>query len=260
VTLKPLAGAVIALDLDGTLVDTAPDLIGVLNQILGEHGHHGLPLEAARTLVGHGARVMIERAFAASGDSLAAAAVDRLFAHFIDLYAARIAVASRPYPGALSALDELARAGARLAVCTNKPTNLSRALLDALDLTPRFAAIVGPDLAGAAKPDPRHLRFAIEAAGGTATHALMVGDSRPDIEAARAASVPSVAVSFGYSDVPPEKLGADLVIDHFGELPAAALRLLQPPAPANTPHLPAPPSAGGRVAQRESTRFTREGS
>jgi len=237
VSHQPLAGAVIALDLDGTLVDTAPDLIGVLNQILGEHGHHGLPLESARTLVGHGARVMLERGFAASGETLAPGAMDRLFPHFIDLYVARIAVASRPFPGALSALDDLAAAGARLAVCTNKPTDLSRALLDALDLAPRFAAIVGPDLAGAAKPDPRHLRFAIEAAGGTAERAIMVGDSRPDIEAARAAGVPSVAVSFGYSDVPPQHLAADLLIDHFGELPAAALRLLQPLAPANTPHL-----------------------
>ena len=238
-TRQPLAGAVIALDLDGTLVDTAPDLIGVLNQILGEHGRHALPLEAARVVVGHGARAMLERGFAASGGTLAPAAVDRLFARFVDLYVARIAMASRPYPGALAALDELAAAGARLAVCTNKPTHLSRALLGALDLAPRFAAIVGPDLAGAAKPDPRHLSFAIEVAGGTAAHALMVGDSRPDIEAARAAGIPSIAVSFGYSDVPAADLAADLLIDHFAELPAAALRLLGPRSPANSPHLPA---------------------
>ena len=98
--------------------------------------------------------------------------------------------------------------------------------MDALDLSRRFAAIVGPDLAGAAKPDPRHLVFAIERAGGTAARALMVGDSRPDVEAAKAARVPVIAVSFGYSDAPPSDLGADALIDHFAELPAAAHRLI----------------------------------
>jgi phosphoglycolate phosphatase len=219
-----LAGAVIAFDLDGTLVDTAPDLIGVLNVILAEHGHAGLPLEASRWLVGRGARVMLERGFAAAGELLAPDRLDALFARFIALYRARIADESRPFPGVAEALDHLAGAGARLAVCTNKPTGLSRALLDALDLSSRFAAIVGPDLAGAAKPDPRHLAYAVEAAGGG--RALMVGDSAADVGAARAAGAPVVAVSFGYTDIPALDLGADQVIDHFAELPAAARRLL----------------------------------
>ena len=223
-----LAGAVVAFDLDGTLVDTAPDLIGTLNYMLAEHGHDGLPLASARTLVGHGARVMIERGFAAAGETVEPPRMDALFAHFIDLYVARIAMASRPNPGVIEALDELERAGARFAVCTNKRTDLSLALLDALDLTRRFAAIVGPDLAGAAKPDPRHLVFAIERAGGTLGRALMVGDSRADVEAAKAAHVPVVAVSFGYSDVPPADLRADALIDHFAELSAAAHRLIGP--------------------------------
>lgn len=221
-----LAGAVVAFDLDGTLVDTAPDLIGTLNYVLAEHDHDGLPIESARTLVGHGARVMLEKGFAAAGETLSPARMDALFAHFIDLYVARIAVASRPYPGVIEALDELERAGARFAVCTNKRTDLSLALLDALDLTGRFAAIVGPDLAGAAKPDPRHLIFAIERAGGSVERALMVGDSRPDVAAAKAARAPVVAVSFGYSDVPPIDLGADALIDHFAELAPAAYRLI----------------------------------
>lgn len=207
-------------------MDTAPDLIGTLNYVLAEHGHDGLPPASARTLVGHGARVMLEKGFAAAGETLAPARMDALFAHFIDLYLPRIAMASRPYPGVIEALDELERAGARFAVCTNKPTDLSVALLDGLDLTRRFAAIVGPDLAGAAKPDPRHLVFAIERAGGTVGRALMVGDSRADTEAAKAARVPVVAVSFGYSDVPPADLHADALIDHFAELPPAARRLI----------------------------------
>ena len=221
-----LTGAVVAFDLDGTLVDTAPDLIGTLNYILAEHGHDGLPLGSARTIVGHGARVILEKGFAAAGETLAPARMDALFAHFLDLYVPRIAMASRPYPGVIETLDELEGAGARFAVCTNKRTDLSLALLDALDLSRRFAAIVGPDLAGAAKPDPRHLAFAIERAGGTLDRALMVGDSRADTEAARAARVPVVAVSFGYSDVPPADLGADALIDHFAELPAVAYRLI----------------------------------
>ena len=234
-----LAGAVVALDLDGTLVDTAPDLIGVLNQILAEHGHHGLPIEAARVVVGFGARAMLERGFAAFGETLEPARMDALFAHFLDLYVPRIAMASRPFPGVPEALDELIAAGARLVVCTNKRTDMSLALLDALGLTRRFAAIVGPDKAGFAKPDPRHLVAAVEAAGGKPERAIMVGDSRPDIGAALAAGVPSVAVSFGYSDIPAADLGADLLIDHFSELPAAARRLLQPRSPAISPHLPA---------------------
>ena len=209
-------------------MDSAPDLIGTLNYVLAEHGHDGLPLQSARTLVGHGARVMLEKGFAAAGETLTPARMDALFAHFIELYVARIAMATRPYPGVIEALDELQRAGARFAVCTNKPTRLSIALLDALDLTRRFAAIVGPDLAGAAKPDPRHLVVAIERAGGRVDRALMVGDSRADVEAAKAAHVPVVAVSFGYSDVPPADLRADALIDHFAELSAAAHRLIGP--------------------------------
>jgi phosphoglycolate phosphatase len=217
---------VIAFDLDGTLVDTAPDLIGTLNYILAEHGHPGLPLSAARTLVGHGARAMLEGGFAAAGETLEPARTEALWHHFIALYLPRIAVASRPYPGVIDAMDALEAAGARFVVCTNKRTELSVALLNALGLSRRFAAIVGPDLADAMKPDPRHLTFAIEAAGGQVQRALMVGDSRPDVDAAKAAGVPVVAVSFGYADVPPADLGADALIDNFAELPAAAGRLL----------------------------------
>jgi phosphoglycolate phosphatase len=240
---KDLAGAVIAFDLDGTLVDTAPDLIGTLNFILAEHGHEGLPLDAARSLVGHGARAMLERGFAAAHEMLAPDRMDRLFAHFIDLYLDRIAMASRPFPGVLAAMDALEAAGARLAVCTNKRTDLSLALLDALDLTHRFAAVVGPDLAGARKPDPRHLVYTVAAAGGRLERALMVGDATTDTGAALAAGVPVVAVTFGYNDVPPAELGADLLIDDFAELPAAARRLLSRPAAAISPILPDPADA-----------------
>jgi len=229
---------VIAFDLDGTLVDTAPDLIGTLNQILAEHDHDGLPLDSARRVVGHGARAMLTLGFEAAGEALAPDRMDRLFAHFIELYVGRIAMASRPFPGVVEALDELDAAGARLVVCTNKRTDLSLALLDALGLTARFAAVVGPDLAGAYKPDRKHLVYAVEAAGGALERTLMVGDASTDTGVARAAGVPVVAVSFGYNDIPAAELGADALIDHFGELPATARRLLAPARAAISPILP----------------------
>ena len=233
-----LTGATIAFDLDGCLVDTAPDLIGTLNLILAEHGHHGLPLDSARSVVGHGARAMLALGFQAVGETLDPERMNRLFERFIELYRARIDMASRPYPGVVEALDGFAAAGARLVVCTNKRTDLSLALLDALDLTRRFVAVVGPDKAGAAKPDPRHLLFAIDAAGGAADHALMVGDSSTDVGAAKAAGVPVVAVSFGYNDVPAAELGADVLIDSFAELPPIARRLLAGRRAAIRPVLP----------------------
>jgi phosphoglycolate phosphatase len=233
-----LSGATIAFDLDGCLVDTAPDLIGTLNQILAEHDHHGLPVEAARTVVGHGARAMLALGFEAVGETLSPERMTQLFERFIELYRARIDMASRPYPGVIDVLDGFAAAGAKLVVCTNKRTDLALALLDALDLTRRFVDVVGPDKAGAAKPDPRHLIFALETAGGSADHALMIGDSSTDVGAAKAAGVPVVAVSFGYNDVPAAELGADALIDSFAELPAVARRLLAARRPAIRPVLP----------------------
>src|SRR4051812_22355289 len=139
-----LAGATIAFDLDGTLVETAPDLIGTLNVILGDQGLAALPLAQARPFIGHGARWLIERGFEAAGAHLHPAKSQQLFERFIAHYRARIADESRPFPGCEAALDALIAAGARLAVCTNKPTGLSVALLEALGLASHFAAIVGP--------------------------------------------------------------------------------------------------------------------
>ena len=223
-----LDGATIAFDLDGTLVETAPDLIGALNVVLGERRLPALPTEAARVLVGRGARVLIERGFAAAGEPLDDVETPGLVARFIEVYRGRIASESRPFPGADAALDQLAAAGATLAVCTNKPTALSNLLLEALGMAWRFKAVIGADSAPRPKPDPSHLLFAISQAGGDPARALMVGDSRADADAARAASVPCILFPFGYTDVPVSELGADLVIDRFADLPAAAERLLIP--------------------------------
>jgi len=221
-----LAGAAVIFDLDGTLVDTAPDLVGALNRVLHEQRLPALPLERARMMVGRGARVLIEQGFAAAGAPLDEAAKPALVARFIDLYLDRIADESLVFPGVEAALDTLAEAGAILAVCTNKRTDLSLALLNALGLTHRFAAVVGADLAPRPKPDASHLFTAIARAGGDPRRALMVGDSASDIGAARAARVPSVVVSFGYTEIAPGDLGADHLIDSFQALPPLVRRLL----------------------------------
>jgi phosphoglycolate phosphatase len=228
-------GATIVFDLDGTLVDTAPDLVGVLNVLLAEEGVAPLPLALARPMIGRGARMLIERGFAAAGVALDESTLSGLFARFIAAYRGRIAEASRPFDGVVAALDNLLGEGARLAVCTNKPTDLSVALLTDLGLASRFAAIVGPDAAPAPKPDPRHLLTAIALAQGDAARSVMVGDSDADARAARAAYVPLVLVSFGYADAPAGTLSPDVLIDHFDALPAACARLLAGCPPRTQP-------------------------
>lgn len=224
--LTALAGTTIVFDLDGTLVDTAPDLVAVLNQVLGEAGLLPLPFEEGRNLIGGGAKALLERGFAQAGEALSETRGDKLFGRFLTLYRDRLAEMSRPYPGVVDTLAQLTAAGATLAVCTNKRTDLSVALLAQLDLTRFFATVMGPDSAGARKPDRRHLEAAVAGAGGDLARALMVGDSIADAAAARAAGVPLVLVSFGYTETPAAELSPDVLIDHFHELPAACVRLL----------------------------------
>jgi phosphoglycolate phosphatase len=224
--MAALAGAAIAFDLDGTLVDTAHDLIGTLNWLLAQEGHPPLPLAEARPFIGRGARWMIERGFQAAEAPLAPAEVQPLFERFIDRYTGHIADESRPFPGCVEALEALKAQGARLCVCTNKQTGLSTALLNALDLTRLFDAVIGSDSTPAIKPDRRHLETAIAAVGGDLARAIMVGDAATDAGAARAAGVPLILVSFGYTEIPARDLGPDILIDHFDELPDACRRLL----------------------------------
>ncbi len=210
----------IVFDLDGTLVDTAPDLIATLNLILGREGLPALPYEEARMMIGGGARGMIEKALKAEGRNGAKPELDRMFGAFIDHYAAHIADHSRPFPALEPALDRLAGEGHRLAVCTNKLEWLSVRLLEALQLTRYFTAICGQDTFGIQKPDPEVLRRTILKAGGDPSRAIMVGDSGTDIRTARAATIPVVAVDFGYSEVPIASLEPDRLISSFADLPA----------------------------------------
>jgi len=216
----------IAFDLDGTLIDTAPDLIDTLNLILGREGLPAMPYDVARRLIGGGARGMIERALAAEGRNCAKADLDRLLAAFIEHYAAHIADRSRPFPHLEVTLDGLAAAGHRLAVCTNKLEGLARLLLNTLNLARHFAAICGADTFGVMKPDPQILWQTILRAGGESARAVMIGDSGTDISVARAANVPVIAVDFGYSEVPIAALRPDRIIGSFVELPDAITEVL----------------------------------
>jgi phosphoglycolate phosphatase len=224
----------IVFDLDGTLVDTAPDLIATLNTILAREGLPAVDFATARNMVGGGARHMIERGLAAapslssraSGKEWGAADVERLCGQFIDHYAAHIADHSRPFPGVEAALDELTGAGCRLAVCTNKLEWLALKLLGALGLKDRFAAICGADTFGVQKPDPAILHGTVARAGGHSGAAIMVGDAITDIAVARAAGIAVVAVDFGYSETPVAELGPDRIVSSFDRLPEAVLALL----------------------------------
>ena len=216
----------VVFDLDGTLVDTAPDLVATLNVIFAGQGLPPVAYEIARNLVGGGARAMIERGLAAERRKLAAGEVDRLVREFIDHYAAHIVDRSRPFPGLETALDVLAAAGCRCAVCTNKLEWLSVRLLGALGLAARFVAICGADTYGLQKPAPGLLRRTVQRAGGLLDRAVMVGDSISDVAMAQAAGVPVIAVDYGYSETPIGELGPDRVISTLADLPAAVFDLV----------------------------------
>jgi phosphoglycolate phosphatase len=216
----------VVFDLDGTLVDTAPDLINALNYILVREGMPPVPLHSARNMIGAGARRLLERGLELDGRTIELEDINRLTADFIDHYAAHIADASRPFDGLEGALDDLAAQGCRFAVCTNKLEWLSKLLLDRLGLSARFSAICGADTFGISKPDPAILRQTVARAGGELSSTVMVGDAGPDIGVARRAGVPVIGVTFGYTEVPIADLKPDLLIHHMKELPAAVANLI----------------------------------
>jgi phosphoglycolate phosphatase len=217
---------IVVFDLDGTLVDTAPDLINALNFILGREGLPPVPLHAARNMIGAGARRLLERGLELDGRAAGLEDITRLTNDFIDYYAAHIADLSRPFEGLESALDDLGARGYRFAVCTNKLEWLSKLLLDRLGLSARFSAICGADTFGVSKPDPAILRQTIARAGGQLASAIMVGDAGPDIGVARRAGIPVIGVEFGYTEVPIADLKPDRLISHLSDLPAAVESLM----------------------------------
>jgi len=225
-TSGELADATIVFDLDGTLVDTAPDILRALNQTMDLEGLPRVRLEMVRALIGMGARALIERAAGLNGVSFTSERLDALLAEYTAFYRADIARESKPYPGVLEAMDQLAALGAKFAVCTNKRTHLSVQLLDALDLSKRFSAVVGADAVTQRKPHPEHYQAAVQRAGGVVRRSLMVGDTVADVGAARAAGAPAIVVRFGYCDGACETLGADAMIDRYSQLTPVCRRLL----------------------------------
>jgi phosphoglycolate phosphatase len=227
-----LTDTTIVFDLDGTLVDTAPDLAAATNHALGLVGLEPVTVAELHPFIGHGSKAMIEAGLRFRGTSVSGEEVMRLHAAFLTFYADNIAIDSRPFEGVPELLDHLLTAGARLGVCTNKLEGLSRTLLEELGLATRFGAIAGGDTFGVRKPAPGHLMGVIDMAGGRSDRAVMVGDSEVDFATALAAKVPAIGVTFGYTPRPVRELAPELgvgaIIDHYREfMPALAMVLPQ---------------------------------
>ncbi|WP_395624112.1 HAD family hydrolase [Sphingomonas daechungensis] len=205
----------IIFDLDGTLVDTAADIVAALDALLGEYGRSAVGEAAGRSMIGDGARVLIERGFAATGGPVAD--MDAAQKRWFEIYSADIARHSKPYPGVVETLAKLRSGGIALGVCTNKADAPTHLLLESLDLKRYFTAVVGGDVAHR-KPDPRHLFATVGALGSAPDRALMVGDSPNDAKAAHAARIRLILVDYGYSNEPVHRLGADTVLSDFAGL------------------------------------------
>jgi phosphoglycolate phosphatase len=211
----------VVFDFDGTLVDSAPGLARALNKLLRELDRPTLDLATVTTMIGDGAAKLVERGLAHGGLAMA----DRHLARFLTIYGEDPAYRTTAMPGAAETLDAIRAVGCRTAVCTNKPQAPTEAILAALDLANRFDAVVGGDVVGHKKPDPGHLLAALERLGVAPGSAVMVGDSRNDVLAARGAGVPVVLVSFGYTSIPVKRLDADAIIDCLRDLPRTLVRL-----------------------------------
>lgn len=222
---SPAPFRAVVFDLDGTLVETAPDLHATLAEVMGEIGIAAPDIASLRSMVGDGARVLIRRALDAAGHPADPVLLERLFDRFLARYTEMPCRGSHAYEGVPEVLAELAARGMALGVCTNKPQAPTEGLLAALGLAKWFGAVVGGDTLPVRKPDPEHALAVLRDLRVPPEQAILVGDSRNDLLTARAAAMPVVLVSYGYTSIPASELGADLVIDRFAELPAALARL-----------------------------------
>lgn len=209
---------ILVFDLDGTLVDSAPDLHRCLNAVLAEQGRAAVSLADIRAMVGDGAAKLVERGFADTGTPVEAAALPALVQRFLRHYSAGRHALTRVFPGVVETLAQLRERGCRLGVCTNKPYGPTMEILEILGLTGYFGAVTGGDSLPVRKPDPGHLLGTLDLLGAAANHAAMIGDSANDVAVARAAGMPALVVRYGYTRVPVEELGADAVIDRFDEI------------------------------------------
>ncbi len=205
-------------DLDGTLIETAPDLCGALNHTLAQAGREAVELAAVRHMIGDGARTMLRLGLEATGEEPTDEVIEKWFNVLLDYYWDHVADDSHAFPGVLPALDRLQDAGVKLAVCTNKPHRLSNRLFDQLEMAHYFDAVLGGDSLAVRKPDAGHILGTLDALGVAPERSVMIGDSANDLNAARNAGIPVVLVTFGYTTVPVQELGADALIDHFDQL------------------------------------------
>jgi phosphoglycolate phosphatase len=227
--------AILVFDLDGTLIDSAPDMHSAVQRMLAEHGLPPPSLAEVTAMVGDGSAKLLSRAFARAGRPLEGE-LKKLLPRFMEIYEACAADLTQPYPGVPETLARLQAAGHRMAVCTNKPDRATRTVLQALSLLPFFETIVGGDTAPARKPDPRHLLAVLDRLGAPPSQAVMVGDGANDLLTAAAAGVPAIHARYGYGlreAVAVEPLAA---IDCFEELPEALARLRpsRPPGDSST--------------------------
>lgn len=222
-----LNGATIVFDLDGTLIESAPDLIAAINSVLVPENFQPLNMEEARPFISRGARWLLQWGITKGGTPVSDAKAAEFFQRFLTHYSAHIAVDSHPFPGAIDALTVLRNSGAKLVVCTNKPTALAHSLLSELMMDGIFDAVVGPDAVTAAKPDAAHLIEAVQAVGGDLKRAIMVGDADTDAGSARAAGTHLILVDFGYTETPAASLAPDILLSHFDELVGACTQLLK---------------------------------
>lgn len=211
--------AAIVWDLDGTLIESAPDLAAALNTLLNENGQHGHAIDRVRPMIGGGVARLIERGFLAAGAPLAADDCETLVPRFMQLYTARATDSTHLVPHAREVLMQFYHAGLRQGVCTNKPLAVTRVILDALDISGFFGSVVGGDSTPHKKPHPLPLQTCLKELGVGPGEALMVGDSGADVGAAQAAGVTVALVPDGYTGVPADSLGADLVLEDLSRLP-----------------------------------------
>ncbi|MEO1264261.1 MAG: HAD-IA family hydrolase [Pseudomonadota bacterium] len=218
----------IVCDLDGTLIDSLPDIAASLNATLEEARLKPLPVDAVRAIVGRGARVLIGEALDGQGAEQSPGLLDALYARFLVHYEAARATRTSLYPGVEAQLAAWQSDGIRLAICTNKPQAVTDLVVADLGLDRYFDPIIGVTDARPRKPDPAMLTACLDGMGVTAAGAVMIGDTATDVKIARAVGLPVVICSFGYARAPAGELGADAVVDAWSELPAAVLNLPTP--------------------------------
>lgn len=208
----------VVFDLDGTLIDTAPDLLASLNHVIIGDGMEPVDEQKLRKFVGFGGRVMIQNAYEDAERHLEDQKLDHLLEDFVSHYASNMPGSSQPYPGLMQALENLKEGGCKFAICTNKTEALSHQLIDSLGLSYWFEANCGQDTFPVRKPHPDHLLRTIEMAGSNRADAIMIGDTPTDFATAKAAGIPLIAVDFGYCDEPVSKYEPNKVISHYDEL------------------------------------------